>query len=86
MVDQSNIYGGYLKASRYAGIKDTDLTKALKPYGIGLGFLRKRERSDADLRKLALRAVTKKYRKAKHKPKAITPGSLIHTDPRTPTR
>ena len=61
MADPSSIYGGYLKASRYSRIKDADLTRALKPYKMTLKGIRKRPRSDAQLRHMAATAVVKRF-------------------------
>lgn len=71
MVDPSSLYGGYLKASRYSRIKDADLTRALKPYGITLAAIRRNPRAnDAALRRQAARAVIKRrYPKLVAKPK-----------------
>lgn len=66
MADPSSIYGGYLKASRYSRIKDTDLEKALKPYAITLASVRSNRRTpDSALRKQAVSAVVKRYQKRK---------------------
>lgn len=71
MVDPSSLYGGYLKASRYSRIKDADLSRALKPYGITLSAIRKNPRAaDAALRRQAARAViARRYPKLVRKPK-----------------
>lgn len=68
MVDLSNIYGGYLKAGRYSSLKDSDLTKALKPYGISLNALRGNKRTpDIALRRQAVKAVLARRSKLKIK-------------------
>lgn len=65
MADPSSLYGGYLKASRYAGTKRSDIEKVLKPHGIKLATIRKSRTPDTSLRRMATRAVVKKYLKGK---------------------
>lgn len=66
MVDLSNLYQGYLKASRFSGTKSADISRALKPYGIKLATVRKNKRTpDVSLRRTATKAVVKKYLRAK---------------------
>lgn len=61
MADLSNLYSGYLKASRYSRIKSADLTRVYKRYGITLADVRKNRRaSDASLRRMAIDAVLKR--------------------------
>jgi hypothetical protein len=80
MVDLSNLYGGYLKAGRYSGIKQADLTKALKPYGLTLASLRTGKINDATLRRRAVDAVLKRRG---HKPKINKPGPSLGKAPTT---
>lgn len=62
MVDLSNVYGGYLKASRYSAIKRTDLEAVYKRYGLNLNAFRGNI-SDADIRRRAIDAVLKRNKR-----------------------
>lgn len=74
MADPTSLFSGYLKASRYSGVKSSDLSRALKVYGIELASVRKnRKVPDADLRRQATRAVVKRYQQRKQKGGSIQP-------------
>lgn len=75
MPDPSSIYGGYIRASRYSRIKDSDVERALKPYKITLGQVRSKRTnanpggfgglSDAEVYRRGVKAVLAKYRRSK---------------------
>ena len=67
MVDLSNLYGGYLKASRYSKVKGSDLGRVYKRYGIKLASVGRKDASDAAIRKRASRVVVKRYLRLKNK-------------------
>lgn len=57
--DITNLYSGFVRASRYQRVPTNTLERALKPYSITLASLR--GMNDAALRKRASDAVIKKY-------------------------
>ena len=63
MIDLSNLFAGYAKASTYNPVDKKTLLKALKPYG--LNFNSTINKSDSDLRRLAAKTVVDRYMKAK---------------------
>lgn len=80
MADPTNIYSGYLKASRYSSLKSADLSRVYKRYGINLADVRKNRRTpDSALRRQAVRAV---LARRGHVPK-ITVGTAKASQGRT---
>lgn len=60
----SSVYGGYAKASRYSGVRDADLDRALKRYRMTLAGIRSAPystSSDTQLRRMATRGVVKRF-------------------------
>lgn len=60
MPDITNLYSGFVRASRYQRVPTTTLERALRPYSLTLASLR--GLSDSALRKKAASAVIKKYK------------------------
>ena len=63
MLDFSNLYSGYLKASTANPVDRKTLKRALSPYK--LGFNAGAGQTDSEIRHLAAQAVLKRYRKEK---------------------
>ena len=62
-VDPSDLYAGYQRASRIAPVERSVLETAFKPYGLSFSGLR--NKTDADLRRMAAAAVLARYRARK---------------------
>lgn len=64
-LDYSNLYQGYLKASTYSSVDRKMVKRALAPYKINADTIQRQQASDAELRRMAVQAVLKKYRTSK---------------------